>query len=262
MRKDWEWSRCGHTLPRLQSSGRREASTWSGDTDRIPAMQDLMAGFLSAPLWARIGMVFFAVAFLAMLVEPRWTRRRYAAAFSALASAAGAPTTRRDEFTEWFTLDVEGRPFDVRRELRVRGSGYRGPTGHLLVTSTPLSGSRWKTHQVDITPGRAPSYFGAPPLATGDTVFDGRFVVMQDGVPVREKWLDPQTRAAVTAFFDQPAATGPVWVQEQRLQHLADATWRKSLDLATLTILLRQQAELAAALERTAGWNGRTDGAS
>ena len=60
----------------------------------------------------------------------------------------------------------------------------------------------------------------------------------------------------------QPAATGPVWVQEQRLQHLADATWRKSLDLATLTILLRQQAELAAALERTAGWNGRTDGAS
>lgn len=219
-------------------------------------MQDMITGFLAAPLWAQIGMALFAVTLIVMLVEPRWTRRKYVAALAGLAAAAGASTTHRDELTEWFTMEVEGRPFEVRREFRVRGHGssYRGPTGHLLVTSTPLAGNGWKTHQVDITPGRAPSFFGGPPLATDDEAFDGRFVVMQDGVPVREGWLDPRTRSAVTAFFDQPAATGPVWVQEQRLRHLADATWRSRLDLATLTALLRQQAALATAFERTAGW--------
>ena len=105
------------------------------------------------------------------------------------------------------------------------------------------------------TPGRVPKFFGGPPLPTGDATFDGRFVVMQDGVPVRDGWLDAPTRAAVTAFFDLPAAAGPVWVREQRLQHLADATW-KQLDLPTLTALLRQQAALATALEHTGGWRG------
>lgn len=222
-------------------------------------MDDLIAGFRAAPFWAQVGMAFFAFTFLVMLIEPRIKRRKYATALAALAAAAAAPTTRRDEFTEWFTMTVEGRPFEVRRELR-QGSGrgvssYRGPTGHLLVTSTPLAGSRWATHQVDITPGRVPRFFGGPPLPTGDATFDGRFVVMQDGTPVREGWLDAPTRAAVTAFFDQPAATGPVWVQEQRLQHIAVATWH-GLDLAGLTALLRQQAALATALERTAGWRG------
>lgn len=220
-------------------------------------MDDLVAGFVAAPLWAQIGMGVFALMFVVMLVEPRLKQRRYTAALAALAAAAGAPTTRRDAFTEWFTIAVDGRPFEVRWEFRVRGRGsssYRGPTGHLLVTATPL-GSRWKTHQIDITPGRVPALFGGPPLRTGDTTFDGRFVVIQDGVPVRDGWLDAPTRAAVTAFFDLPAATGPVWVQDQQLQHIAGATWR-TLDLAALTVLLRRQAELATALERTAGWRG------
>lgn len=223
-------------------------------------MQDLVAGFLAAPLWAQIGMAFFAVMLLVMLVEPRLKQRKYTAALAALAAAAGAPTTRRDQFTEWFTLEVEGRRFEVRREYRVRGRGtssYRGPTGHLLVTSTPLAGSRWQTHQIDIVPGRVLSFFGGSRFQTGDAAFDGRFVVRQDGVPVRDGWLDTPTRTAVTAFFDQPAATGPIWVQDQQLQHIADATWH-TLDLAALTALRRRQAELATALERTAGWRGPT----
>ena len=219
-------------------------------------MDDALAAFLAAPPWAQVAMVLFACTFVVMVVEPSLTRRKYASALAALAAAAGATTTRRDEFTEWFTLEVEGRPFEVRREFRVRGrSSYRGPTGHLLVTATPLAGRRWELHQVDIRPGRVSSLFGGRPYSTGDASFDARFVVMQDGVPVREGWLDAPTRAAVTAFFDQPAATGPVWVQEQQLQHLADGTWRR-LDLAALTSLLRQQAALATALERTAGWRG------
>lgn len=220
-------------------------------------MADALAGFLAAPLWAQVAIVLLAGAFAVMMVAPRVTQRRHAAALAALAAAAGARTSRRDEFTEWFTLEVDGRAFEVRRELRSssRGGSYRGPTGHLLVTSTPLAGSRWSAFQVDITPGRVPSWLGGPPHATGDAAFDGRFVLKQDGVPVREGWLDAPTRAAVSAFFDEPAATGPVWVQEQRLQHLADATWPR-LDLPALTALLRLQAVLATALERTAGWRG------
>lgn len=223
----------------------------------MPAlMADALAAFLVAPLWAQIAMVLFGCTFVVMVVEPSVTRRKYAAALARLAAAAGATTSRRDEFTAWFTMEVDGRPFDVRREFRVRGrNSYRGPTGHLLVTATPLAGSRWDMHQVDIRPGRVSSFFGGQPHPTGDASFDARFVVMQDGVPVREGWLDAPTRAAVTAFFDQPAATGPVWVQEQRLLHLADGTWRR-LDLTALTLLLRQQAALATALERTAGWRG------
>jgi hypothetical protein len=222
-------------------------------------MDDAVAAVLAAPLWAQIAMALFAATFVVMMVQPRLKRRKVAAVLADLARAAGAPTTRGDEFTEWFTMTVEGRPFEVRREFHSRGgrsgSSYRGPTGHLLVTSTPLAGSRWELHQVDITPGQVPTFFGGPPLPTGDATFDGRFVVMQDGVPVRDGWLDAPTRAAVTAFFDLLAATGPVWVRQQRLQHLAVETWT-ALDLPGLTALLRQQAALATALERTAGWRG------
>jgi hypothetical protein len=222
-------------------------------------VEDLSAGFLAAPLWAQIGLGLFAVMAVVMFVAPRLALRRHAATFTALAAAAGAGTTRRDAFTEWFSTEVEGRTFEVRRELRSRGRGsssYRGPTGHLLITATPLSGSRWELHQIEVEPGRLPGIFGTSPLATGDAAFDGRFMVRQDGVPVREGWLDPPTRAALTAFFDVPMANGPVWVQEQRLQHIM-SPWI-GIDHESLRRLLRQQVVLAEALERTAGWRGPT----
>lgn len=218
-------------------------------------MQDAIAAFVVMPVWAQIGVGFFVLTFIVMLVEPAIARRRFATKLAALASEAGATTTRRDEFTEWFTIDVDGRAFEVRRELRVRNSSYRGPTGQLLITSTPLSGSRWAMHQVDIVPGRMPSLFGVKAPSTGDADFDGRFVVIQDGVPVRDGWLDAPTRAAIAAFYDSPAATGSVWVHEARLQHLAGDEWAK-WDLAVLMGLLRRQAALATAFERTAGWRG------
>ena len=218
-------------------------------------MDEAIAGFLVMPLWAQIGLGFFALTFLVMVFGPGFERRRYAAKLSALAAAAGATTTRRDEFTEWFTIDVDGRPFEVRRELRMRNSSYRGPTGQLLVTSTPLSGSRWEMHQIDIVPGRVPKIFRRPTVSSGDAKFDERFVVIQDGVPVRDNWLDAPTRAAIITFFDAPAATGPVWVHDRQLQHIAGDEWAR-LDLAALKGLLRQQAMLASALERTAGWRG------
>ena len=93
-----------------------------------------------------------------------------------------------------------------------------------------------------------------PFFVIGDPDFDARFAVWQDGVPVREGWLDAPTRAAVTAFFDGPGVAGPVWAQEGRLTYVAVPPAR--LDEPKLTAILRRQAALASALERTAGWRG------
>ncbi len=218
--------------------------------------QEFSAGVQAMPFWAQVGVGFFVFTFLVMLIAPGVTRRRHAAKLAELAAAARATTTSRDVFTEWFTVEVEGRRFEVRRELRStgRGSSYRGPSGHLLITSTPLAGSRWEVHQIEILLGRLPKFFGRSPLATGDAVFDGRFMLRQDGVPVRDGWLDQPTRAAITAFFDTPWTNGRVWVQEQQLQHLM-SPW-VGIDHEALVRLLRQQAALATALERTAGWRG------
>lgn len=218
--------------------------------------QEFSAGFQAMPFWAQVGVGFFVFTFLVMLVSPGVTRRRHAASLAALATAARASTTRQDAFTEWFTVEVEGRRFEVRRELRSsgRGSSYRGPSGHLLITSTPIAGSRWEVYQIEILLGRLPKFFGPLPLSTGDAAFDGRFMLRQDGVPVRDGWLDQPTRDAITAFFDTPWANGRLWVQEQQLQHLM-SPW-VGVDHESLMRLLRQQAALATALERTAGWRG------
>jgi len=220
--------------------------------------EELSAGFLAMPFWAQVGIGFFVLMCLVMVVSPGVTRRRHAARLTALASAAGAGTTRQDAFTEWFTTEVEGRRFEVRRELRMRATSrsYQNrTTGHLLVTSTPLAGSRWETSQIEILQWRMPKFFkffGLATPATGDATFDGRFTLLQGGVPVRHMWLDQPIRAAVTAFFDTPWTNGTIRAQEQRLQHEM-SPW-VGVDHDALVRVLRQQAALATALERTAGW--------
>ncbi len=220
-------------------------------------LEEFLAGWQEMPGWARIGMSFFVFTVVVTFVEPIVRRRRSKANLATLAEAARATVHREDAFTAWFTMTVDGRPFEVRREFRTRGRGssYRGPTGHLLITSTPLAGTRWQMHQVDVIPFRLPRFLARLRSRTGDAAFDERFIIRSDGLPVREGWLDVPTRAAVTAFFDPPVGDGRVWVREQRLQHLADFPWR-GYDLATVTALLRRQAALAAAFERTSGWRG------
>lgn len=220
-------------------------------------LEEFVAGWREMPGWAQAFVALFALTAVVMFVEPIVRRRRAAARLATLAQTARATVHREDAFTSWFTMTVDGRLFDVRRELRStsRGSSYRGPSGHLLITSTPLAGPRWQMHQVDVSQARLPRFLRARMPKTGDAAFDGRFVVTEDGLPVRDGWLDAATRTAITAFFDLPTASGPIWVREQQLQHLADDTWLR-LDLAALTTLLSRQAALAAALERTAGWRG------
>lgn len=220
---------------------------------------EFLEAFRQAPLWAQLLMPIVVLAAVGTVVERRWRRTRARQAFARLAAGAGAAVTTVDWVTETFPVEVAGRRFEVRRDWQTRHSGagassYRGPTGHVLVTSTPLAGSRWELHQVDIAPLSSAARRAGDPVS-GEVAFDSRFRVRQDGVPVRESWLDAPTCAAVTALFDTPGVRGPVWVQGQRLQVLDPEPWT-GLDTATVARILEAQATLATALERTAGWRG------
>lgn len=222
-------------------------------------MAEFIDAFRAAPLWAQILVPVLVIAMLAAVVESPIRRRRARLAFDRLAGQAGAAITPVDWVTATFPMEVAGRRFEVRREWHSRAystgsNSWRGPIGHLLITSTPLAGSRWELHQVDMA-SLSTAARRSSDLTTGDAAFDARFRVHQDGVPVRDGWLDAATRAAVARLFDAPGVTGPVWVQGQSLQVLRSEPW-KDVDAASLRRVLEAQAALAVALERTGGWRG------
>ena len=223
-------------------------------------MQEAIDGFLIMPGWAQAALAFFVFTFVVMIVGPKVSQRRARQHFAALAEKRHARIEPgHDVFMASFSVEQAGRSFTVQRELRssARGGRIRGPQGHLIVIKTPLNNSRWEMHGVDIAQRGALARLGGTAVRSGDAVFDQRFTVWQDGMLVREDWLDGRTRAAFTAFFDLPsvAGAGTVWVQEGRLQYIDDAPGK--LDDAGLTPILEQQAALATALEATAGGRGR-----
>lgn len=224
-------------------------------------MQELVNELLTMPRWVQVAMALFVFTFVWSMAAPRRDHRRARERFRALAqSHHAAVSPGHDEFAESFGIEHLSRSLTIRRELRAafRGSSYRGPLGHLLIVETPLAGNRWQQHGVDIVERTGLARALPSPTRSGDGTFDARFVLRQDGVPVREGWLDASTRAAVSAFFDLPAVgtEGRLWVQEGRLQYLCDTPDR--MDAAGLTAVLGPYVALATALERTAGWRGPT----
>lgn len=224
-------------------------------------MDDLIREFGVMPLWAQIGMTLFVGTFLASLLWPQREHGQVRRHFDDLARARGAVVSKgHDKFAGSFVAEHAGRTFAVRRELRqpFRSSSYRGPRGHLPIVETVLAGNRWPLHGIDVVERTGMVRMLPSPTRSGDAAFDDRFGVIEDGVPVREGWLDVYTRQALTVFFDLPAvgSEGRVWVKEGALQFLCDRP--KTIDAATLTTVIDRQAALAAALERTAGWRGPT----
>ena len=69
-------------------------------------------------------------------------------------------------------------------------------------------------------------------------------------MPVRDGWLDGDTRQAIVRFFDAAPLPGLVWIHEGELQFIMQEPWT-GLDGQAIRGLLERQAVLASALERT-----------
>jgi hypothetical protein len=207
--------------------------------------------FLRMPGWVQAGLGLFACGVLWMLLGGAVTGRRYRRQFDGFARELGveAPAVR-DEIGS-FALEIAGRAFQVEHYYRMRSGSYRGPTGYLLVAQTALRGTRWEMHQVDIVRlGSLWRRLGAG-RATGAGGSNVRFGVKEDGVPVREGWLDDETREAVARFLEAAPPLGTLWIKEGRLSYLMSDPW-KGLDGSVLRTTMERLAELATALERTA----------
>jgi hypothetical protein len=219
----------------------------------VLGVQDAIAGFLTAPAWAQIGMVLFAVMAVAMLFGPPIKHRRFRRQYDAIVQGLGHPPPSTRGWPVTTVINIDGRDFVVEHDYRVSRTGaYRGPAGYLLVTSTQLAGSRWSMHQADIIEIGKHSWLRArSKQPTGDAVFDARFQLVEEGLPAREGWLDAATRAAVTRFLDEAPQPGPIWIREGKLLFTMRDPWT-GVDGAAMQKLLKDLAALALALNRTA----------
>jgi hypothetical protein len=215
-------------------------------------LQEAVAEFGRMPPWVQVALALFALGVVSSLCGPRFTHRRYRRRFDALARALRAQPPDGRGWPVSFAVEAAGRAFEVRHDYRMRSGSYRGPTGYLLITETKLAGTRWEMHQVDLLRTDSVwSRFGSARQVTGGAGSTVRFGVVEDGVPVREGWLDEDTRDAITRFLEAAPPFGVVWIKEGRLSYLVSGGW-KGVDGTVLRALLERQAELATALELTA----------
>jgi hypothetical protein len=219
----------------------------------VLAVQEAMAGFLSAPAWAQIGMAFFAIMAVVMLFGPPIQHRRFRRQYDAIVRGLGHPPPSTRGWPVTTVVKIDDRAFVVEHDYRVSRTGaYRGPAGYLLVTSTQLAGSRWSMHQADISEiGKRRWMRPRSKQPTGDSVFDARFLLVEEGLPAREGWLDAATRAAVTRFLDEAPQPGPIWIREGKLLFTMRDPWT-GVDSQAVRKLLNGLAALALALNRTA----------
>lgn len=86
---------------------------------------------------------------------------------------------------------------------------------------------------------------------TGDADFDARFLVVEDGLPARDGWLDAATRKAIAQFLDEAPLPGVIWIREGELAFTMQTPWT-GVNAPAVRALLERQSALASALDRTA----------
>ena len=216
----------------------------------------MIAGFQEAPFWAQIVMVLAAVTALWMVLSRPLSHRKHRRHLDRVAGELGqGPPTNR-EWPYVVPLTVGERTFQIRYDYRTSGahSSYRGPMGHLLITATQLGGNRWSMHQVDIRPVvKWLSQLIGRRKIPGAEGFDSRFIIKQDGLPPRERWLDNAMREAIAQFFERVPKRGEIWIRQGDLQFIMSEPWT-DLDGQAIRRVMEQQSVLADALDRTAGY--------
>jgi hypothetical protein len=217
-------------------------------------VQEAVAEFWRMPLWVQVALSLFVLTWLSMMFMPNFDHRRRRRQFDGFARELRAQPPTGKGWPVSFTVEAAGRTFEIRHDYRSRSGSYRGPAGYLLITETKLAGTRWEMHQVDILridSVWARHFGGGARQVTGASGSSVRFGVREDGVPVREGWMDDATREAVTRFLEAAPPFGVVWIKEGRLSYLVSGNW-KGVTGPVLQATMEGLAELASALERTA----------
>lgn len=171
-------------------------------------------------------------------------RKRQQAHFAALARSLGREVVREGEFLSRFLAEMEGRTIDVRYQHIGRAVGSGGWTpGWYLVTDTVLEGVS-DLHSAEIRPrGRRPKA-----VDPDDPEFAKYFPLRDSGYPLREGWLNPRMRSAISQFYALELSLDPLLIEEGRLIHRSHLPVRR-FSADDLRQLLARQSAVAAALE-------------
>jgi hypothetical protein len=214
-------------------------------------MQELVAELGRMPLYAQLFIALAAAYFIYGLLAPTLRDRRCRQRFTALAERFGQRIASSKDGPATFPVTVDQRVFRISHEYRgssaqSSATTYRGPRGHVLVVSTPLAGETW--HLVDIARLNkiVHAVSGATRTTTGDAAFDADFRVLEDGLPVRERWLNAQMRAAVRQLFETLPPQTVVAIQEGTLVSTMMTPWPEA---DALRAAVTQHAAFAAVLE-------------
>jgi hypothetical protein len=193
---------------------------------------------------ARLISVLVVLAFVAYWVGGNLRERRRQARFAALAQSFGKEAVREGEFLSRFSVEIDGRTFDVRLQHRGRGSNSKGPGSWYVVTEVTLQGVS-DLHSADIR-----ARWRRPKIVDPrDPEFGKYFTVFEAGYPLREGWLNHEVRSAIAHFYALDLPLDPLSIEEGRLIHRALLPVKR-FSREILRELLTRQGAMATALER------------
>ena len=215
-------------------------------------VQDAIAAIQVAPLWAQIAMGFFAVMVVIFFAEPPVRRRKFRRHFDAIAIGLGRQPPAGRGWPVVFSVDVAGCTFDVAHNFRQtdRSGPSRGPTGFLLITAGKLAGKRWSMHKVEVSKaGALGKWFASSKRLTGGADLNPSVLVVEDGVPARDGWLDAATRGEFARFLAEAPLDGVIWIRDGELSFIMQNPWKR-IDGPGVRALLERQCALISALDR------------
>lgn len=170
--------------------------------------------------------------------------RRRLTRFSSLARSVGAKVAKEGEFLYRFSIELDGRVFDIRHQHIGGRSGAGGwAPDWYLVTATRLRNVS-DLHCADIRPRGRPTTL----LESSPTAFERHFSVRDTGYPLRNGWLTEHTRSGISEFYALDLPLEPLAIEEATLVHQSRHLLRR-LQAVDLRELLIRQAAVASALE-------------
>ena len=166
--------------------------------------------------------------------------RRRSEHFALLASHCGSTVEVKSETSQRFRAERADRMLEVRDEYRGGGLGDSSTGSRYITIGTKLRGRAWDLHSVGIRRRLGRSLTDP---------FEKAIKVEDLGMPMREGWLTPDVRAALTASFGAAHRLGTINIEGGELFY-REAGSPRMFSPEALLKLIDRLVELAAAVER------------